>query len=314
MRVVNLTYQMPDEQAATLAGTLLGDDAYDFLAEEDCDIYKPNGEPLIKFRKKAIPLNFAKDAYVALRDAAAPTSNRGIAAGKIDEDDLAKEQRHMARAAGKVTGTRYKALKRDGTLSNTNHAKEVQSGIVGYFERNPRFPYCRTTAYSLEHPERFVAALPYIRAISDVFKRESPERYAAQRAMIEKTHPDFYIHGTVFTTVTVNKNWQTAVHKDVGDLKEGFGVMSVLQAGHYTGGNLVFPAFRVAVNLRSCDVLLADVHEWHGNTPLVGEPGKYERVSCVLYYRANMFKCSSSEEELERAKNRKPGDPIFDDH
>lgn len=50
------------------------------------------------------------------------------------------------------------------------------------------------------------------------------------------------------------------------------------------------------------DVLLADVHEWHGNTPLVPTRWPYERISFVFYYRAKMLECGSAAEELERAK------------
>jgi hypothetical protein len=35
--------------------------------------------------------------------------------------------------------------------------------------------------------------------------------------------------------------------------------------------------------MRDRDVLLADVHEWHGNTPLLGVPGGYQRISTVFY-------------------------------
>lgn len=304
MRTIHLHNQLPDDEAAALAGTLLGDDSYDILVQEDADVFKPDGTPLLHFRKAAIPMEYCLAAWQNLRDAATPTDNRGIAAGVIQ---------YTSQVEGRVgarTRTRYRRLKQDGTLSNTNDAISVNSGIVGYFDRNARFPYCRTTAYNLQHPERFHEALPFIRAINDVFRRESPERWAAQNRMIQQTHPDFTIHGTVFTTVTVNKNWQTAVHTDKGDYAEGFGVLTALCAGEFDGCYFCLPKYRVAVDMRTSDVLLADVHEWHGNTPLRGLPGTYERLSFVLYYRENMFRCKSAEEELAWAKNRKPGEAL----
>ena len=152
-----------------------------------------------------------------------------------------------------------------------------------------------------------------IRQCSDVFKETMPDRWESQKAQIEKTHPDFYIHNTVFTTITVNKNWRTAAHYDRGDLAEGFGVMTALRGGEYEGAYLCIPRYRVAVDMRTRGVLFADVHgELHGNTPFEGKVGRYERVSCVLYYRTKMVECGSAAEELERAKNRKPGDPLYD--
>lgn len=308
MRVINLTSQLNDHDAEKYAGVFLGDDAFDILINEDADVYKPNGEPLIKFRRRVLPANICAEAYPALRTAATPTSNRGVAGGAITEEN----PNPINQAVGKTSKHKYQALKKDGTISNTNRGAEVNSGIIGYFDRGPRFPYCRTTAYNLEKPERFRAALPFIRAVNDVFATQAPDRYANQRAAIEQTHPDFYIHGTVFTTVTVNKNWRTAVHKDAGDYAHGFGVMSVLQAGQYEGCYLVWPKYRVAVDMRTSDVCLADVHEWHGNTPLKPK-GLHERISCIFYYRANMWRCGSADDELTRAQHRKLGEALYED-
>ena len=130
-----------------------------------------------------------------------------------------------------------------------------------------------------------------------------PERHAFQKDYAERTSSDFLIPGTAFTTVTVNRNWQTAVHRDKGDLKGGFGCMTAFSAGQYDGCYLIFPQYRVAVNMRSGDVCLADVHEWHGNSPIRRNTKFYERVSLVLYYREKMAQCGSAQEELERAKN-----------
>ena len=47
--------------------------------------------------------------------------------------------------------------------------------------------------------------------------------YNIQKSFISKINPEYVIKDTVFTTVTVNKNFRTALHKDSGDLKNGFG-------------------------------------------------------------------------------------------
>lgn len=296
---------MPSDQADTLAGSLLNEDSFDLLIDEDADVLKPDGTPLLYFRRQVLSAHHAKAAWQNLRDAANITTNRGMAAGVIHSPEQAKMK------VGKMAGTRFRPLKQDGTLSNSNHAIPVNSGIVGYFDRNPRYPYCRTTAYNLEQPERFAAALPFIREVSEVFKAVAPARFAAQYAMIQQTNPDFYIHGTAFSTITVNKNWQTAVHKDQGDYQPGMGVMAALRAGSFKGCYLCWPAYRVAVDLRNRDMVVGDVHEWHGNTPFHGVRKGFERISCIFYYRAGMWKCGSAAEELETAKRRQPG-PLYD--
>jgi hypothetical protein len=123
-----------------------------------------------------------------------------------------------------------------------------------------------------------------------VFREYLPERYAAQAGAASRIDKSFLIDGLPYTTVTINRNWQTAVHLDEGDFHEGFGALTLLTAGDFTGGELAFPQYRVAVDYRMQDVLLADVHEPHCNLPIVGSEGEYERVSLVLYFREGMLK------------------------
>lgn len=293
VREIRLTRELPDEMADEMSGSFLGEDSYDLLLTESADVYKPNGELLLAFRKGAIPNAYCEAAWKALRDAAAWTNNRGVAAG-----------------IAKGTGGRPAYVKLDGTVSRTRYAPDVQSGIVGYFDRYVRFPYCRTTAYTAEFPQRYAAAIPFIQVVNDTFRAAVPDRWEAQRVMCEQTHGDWIIPDTVFTTVTVNRNWQTAVHKDAGDLREGFGVLTALRAGQFDGCYFTLPKFRVAVDMQSADVLMADVHEWHGNTPIRGRRGKFERISCVFYYREKMRHCMSAPEELELAKRRQVGTPL----
>lgn len=97
---------------------------------------------------------------------------------------------------------------------------------------------------------------------------------------------------TPFTTVTVNKNFRTAAHRDAGDLHEGFSNLTVVAKGdqQWTGGYLVLPEFRVAINIRPGDLLLINNHAGiHGNTELLPPEGKtladMERISLVCYFR-----------------------------
>lgn len=289
---------LSDEEANGLAGKFLDDTSFDHLLQEDADVVDAeSGQPLLRFRKRVLDAAHCRAAYHSLRDAARESVNRGIAAGEFLEDQIGMPLANRSRV-------RYRRLKADGTVSNTNEARRVLSGIVGYFDRNPRIPYCRQTAYNTEFPERFAASLPLVHQVNGLFRELMPERWETQRAMADKTSTDFVISGTVFTTITVNRNWQTAVHQDAGDLKEGFGVLTALRAGRFDGGYFTLPQWRVAVDMDNTDLLLVDVHQWHGNTPIVKKQPRAERVSLVFYYRQKMFQCGSATEELERVKQR----------
>ena len=306
MLTIKLDKELTNEDADKFSGEWADDSMYDTLVEEDADVYKPNGEPLLIFRKNIIPIDICRQAWANIRDASQMTNARGIAGGKLKESEMAK---YHAIQTGDYTMQQVRA--RDGKLSNRTRANPVNSGVIGYMDKAGAFPYCRTTAYNLKNPEKFEQALPFIRKVNDLFAELHPERYQKQHDMIKKTHPDFYIKDTAFTTVTVNRNFRTAIHKDVGDYEEGFGVMTAFTTNNFKGFNLVFPKYRVAVSMKTTDLALCDVHEWHGNTSAYSmdtghekAQGTYERVSCVLYYRRNMAECGSMQEELLKAQER----------
>jgi hypothetical protein len=96
----------------------------------------------------------------------------------------------------------------------------------------------------------------------------------------------------------VNKTFRTAAHYDAGDFTEGLSNLLVLSNdGKFTGGYLIAPEYRIAVNVRPGDLLLINNHEvMHGNTPIVCEEGS-ERISLVVYFREKMLELGSKQYE-----------------
>lgn len=170
----------------------------------------------------------------------------------------------------------------------------INTQVIGFTSPEPR--RCRATKYTGEQWGDWAACLPTIRCLDDVYQRVLPDRYAIQAAALRDVDPVFRIGRTAFTTGTVNR-WdddhdaQTPLHKDKLDLPEGFGVLSFLTRGNYAGGELIFPKWGVAVSMRTGDVLLADVHEWHCNAAIVGQPG-WERISIILYVQEKVLGCT----------------------
>tara|TARA_R100001126_G_scaffold46422_1_gene26314 strand:- start:55 stop:963 length:909 start_codon:yes stop_codon:yes gene_type:complete len=300
MKEITVKQMISQEEVDSLEGKFLDHTHYDTIINEDTIIRKENGDPLIVFIKNCIPSNQAKQAYYAFRKAVAPTNNRAIAAGPLNVKvgDVID-----GNVVGKLLGgNRYAPVRKDGTLSNSVMGKTVDSGIIGYADRYARIPYCRTTAFTEKNLEDYKKTLPYIQSISDLFRQYLPERWEKQYEMHEQTSNDFKIANTVFTTITVNKNFRTAAHYDKGDLPEGFGNLAVLKTGEYEGAYTVIPKYRVGVDVRNCDLALFDVHELHGNTETFSKK-PYERISIICYYRKKMIDCGSAEQELERVKN-----------
>ena len=187
-------------------------------------------------------------------------------------------------------------------ISDTTYANQVNSGIAGWFDRYPRIPYGRATAYTQHSYDKFKMSFPFLQTLDRGFSELLPQRHRAQRAAADKIDPAFLVPGTVFTTITVNKTFRTAAHRDAGDFTNGLSNLLVLSNnGNYTGGYLILPEVRIAVNIRPGDLLLVNNHEYiHGNTPIELQDDIAERVSLVCYLREKMLELGSKEYEDHR--------------
>jgi hypothetical protein len=127
--------------------------------------------------------------------------------------------------------------------------------------------------------------MEFIRKVDEVYRTFLEPEYAAQREVVEKVPQNWRLYDTAFTTLYVLRNAPTAVHKDTADAFGTFGCMATL--GEFDGNELVFPKYRIGVDYRPGDVILAGVHEFHTNLPLLSG----ERVSCVFFVREGMNEC-----------------------
>jgi hypothetical protein len=114
-----------------------------------------------------------------------------------------------------------------------------------------------------------------IQLADKLYRQHLPSFYSKQQAALSKFQR-YRLSNTVFTTLYVTKNFRTAYHRDAGNLP---GVMTCLMPiGKFTGGELVFPRWRVAVAFKPGDLLLFDPRQLHGHLPFEGE-----RLSMALF-------------------------------
>lgn len=285
MKKLVAEYYLTEKETERLQGTFINESHYNQIIDYDCDCYTSNGQPLFFFRKNYIDYNVLEDAYEAMHTAATPTNNRGAASGG--------ERRNAILLSGKKS-------KQDYIFDpETNKRKNILSGIAGYFDRSAHYDFCRTTAFNKNNLDKFEKAMPLIRTVDRGFKELVPDRYKRQLAMAKGTHPNYVIKDTAFTTITVNKDFRTAIHTDDGDYKYGFGNL-VAYCKDIEPTYFVMPRFKVAIDLRNCDLLLADVHQYHGNSPIIKKSEDAVRLSFVMYYREKMIRCMSPSKELKR--------------
>lgn len=243
MTEIRLRSRVAPETLEAQKGKILTPNDYDILIDGAAKVLKPDGKPLAIYLPGALSEPLLDSSYGTLHALKSmETDNRGLA-----------------------SGTQRVKYNEDSTRSRS---KLVSSAIIGGFEATPRFQYCRLTAWSGKENDKFKDLFPMFSAIGNLFAEHVPDRFAVQMGKVNATHPDWRIGDTPFTTITVNNTYPTGVHTDAGDLEEGFSTLAVIRRGRYTGGNLVFPEYRIAVDMKHGDVLLMDAHEWHGNVGL----------------------------------------------
>ena len=315
--------KMTDSEIEAKEGIYFKDSDADTIYDEDVDIYTDNGNGkilLAKFRKEVIDPEIVKVGWEGFWITAAPSRNRGAAAGPID----VKGKYWRKKNPTEITGwsARYQLEKdgKKGEISKMRVNNNVFSSVLGYFDATPfmKLP-CRLTSYTMRYWKYYKHGLPFIREIDNCFKTLVPDRYNLQRKAAEEK-PLLHIKGTAFSSVTLNRNFRTALHKDAGDFREGYGNLSVIERGKYHGGYTLFPQFRIGFNVRTGDFLAMDVHQWHCNTEMyetpedaaynkklprihkddletgtLGAEKAFSRVSFVCYLREKLRECNNSE-------------------
>lgn len=319
VKKVVVTPKLSDEEMKALEGTYCTEKNADKIFDEDVDIYvktDDNKEELLaKFRKNVIPKDVIELGWEAFYETAAPSRNRGAAAGPIQ----LKSNYWKKRKPVKVDkwATHYM---QDGKVSKMKVNNNVFSSVLGYFEETPfmKLP-CRLTSYTQRYFENFKKGIPFIQELNKCFKALTPNEYKKQfeRASKQKS---FQIDDTAFSSVTINRNFRTALHMDDGDFREGFGNLSVIERGQYTGGYTIFPRYKIGFNVRTGDYLAMNVHEFHCNTEMVetekqkkynkelpkihfddpatgtlGGEKNFTRISFVCYLREKLINCKPSE-------------------
>ena len=247
---------------------------------------------LVKVIKNAIPSNICKLGYDNFVDAGKMiTTNRGSAAGQ--QSRINKK--------------------------NYEQGIPVNSSIIGYINSTNHKRPCRLTEFTKKNMDKFQNAQEFIATIDNLFKMNVPDKYENQLNKAKET--DFCIKDTSFSTITVNYNFRTALHKDSGDFRNGFGNIVVLE-NNIEGGHLLLPQYKIAIKLTTGDYCAFNVHEWHCNSDIIyknsdsGSESIAEllssesiaellssdsfRMSFVFYLRDKLEKCRQINGNLEK--------------
>lgn len=283
-------------------GKFVTDRDYDTIIRADTDAYDAKtGNLLFKFRKRVIPddiLAIAHEVYDDVDSKMPPSNWRNYAAGPPDLKRW-HEFRPDVKELIPVTATKAKIVLEDGTVRKTPLCNPVRSYTAGYNYWRWKGGLGLKTGFTKKYPEKWERSVPFFQAIYAHFKRELPEVDKLHEEQCNK-HRKFTIPGTNLTTVAINVNYESSFHLDTGDLKDGFSTLTVLEVGGYDGGYLVFPRYRVAVDIREGDVILNQSHLlYHGNSPITPTTEGGKRISFVTYLKKKMADASNLGEDYE---------------
>ena len=321
VKMVVLEAKLTNDQMKAREGTYFSEKEADTIYDEDVDVWAknediPEGKVLIaRFRKNVIPKELIERAWSNFYNAASASRNRGAAAGPID-----LKSKYWTKRKPRSVNKWSAQYEQNGKLSKMRVNNNVFSSVLGYFERTPFMGLpCRLTSYTQKYFEEYKEGIPYIQAIDGLFKKLVPDRHKVQLKQANE-RPEFRIADTAFSSVTMNRNFRTALHMDDGDLRAGFGNLTAIERGKYHGGFTLFPRYKIGFNIRTGDFLAMDVHEWHCNTEMretsedkaynnklpevylnnkeTGTQGvdkKYSRLSFVCYLREKLVDCNPKE-------------------
>lgn len=199
----------------------------------------------------------------------------------------------------KAAGCLEKAATTNNLRSRTNGGVPPETGIVGYYDYllNPTQKKCRETQFMRKHWGQIKnGCTEFLDSLNTLYSKAAPAHFQLQKKIIPQSYQLF---GTVFSTITVNRNFRTAPHTDKGDFKSGLAALCVVK-GKFRGCHLAIPKIGKAFELKVGDALFFDASLLHGNTEVSPLNSSWQRISVVCYLRNGLM---SGICEAERRKH-----------
>lgn len=260
---------------------------YNTIVDSDCEVWgMDEGKVprfLMRYKKKAFTTEEQQLARYVFEGQAKQAQSYRRRGSKTQGQSMEARRTAHSMIAGywdRRDAPTSRKLSLDDTFQNT---------------RDPDVPLpnavCRTTAFTANNQELWNKGLGWLQSIAREHRSLAPAAYDWQLEQTKKCLPSLIIPNTPYSTLTVNYNWSTNIHKDSGDL--GLGNLAVVGTeGDWAGCWFCMPRFKLAVKAIPGSFLVADVHEFHCNTPLIQYTPTSVRLSFVAYLRDKMHECS----------------------
>ena len=239
---------------------------------DDAEIYDTNNNLMFHYLRRAVPLLSFNELNTCSK-LSKLSRTRGLSAGKPNysleyyksyKNGKPAPAREIVETKGKNYMIMKGSVKEDGGRSMEVN-NPVHSSAVGL--------YAKTNSSNLSNKEgvrRCGASSKQLDTLTDLvqntdkaFELAQPEAWMKQ-FMQASSHENLY--DTSFTTITVNKNFRTAVHKDKGNVEGFLSSMIVASQGSYHGSYLLFPEYKIGVDIRDGDIIIFNPQLKHCNS------------------------------------------------
>ncbi len=214
---------------------------------ESTVLYYPNGDVMALFLKGDIFKSSRKELPALIPESIRDQAFEGLS--QIESSDVGFHKPHRRETRGAIRWN--------------PDAKEL---VFGYTDVGSIEP----TKAIRAQDEHYQKILPLIRLMNGIYARVLPKQYV-EAGRHKLSREEFRQAGTSFTTVTVNRNCPTALHKDIRN-HPGLIAMTTVAAPSTTGGEFCFPQYALKVPVKPGNLLIAATsREWHCNlSPVVG--------------------------------------------
>ena len=233
--------------------------------------------------------------------------NRGAIAGKIDINKVRK--RGVVKLCKPIgQGFRAQYYKSNGEICKRAISNAVASNQFGYTNSMHLhgYKYYKTNVKK-NRKEDFIrkaricrhtrtmkgkgdVIFPLIKKLEDIYEEYLPNVFKKQKELAQ-TISSWIMNDGVFSTVSIQNNFQTMCHIDNQNYSKGYNVL-VIDERHGKrkyGFNLLFPRYKLSVNLVKGDVVIFQSAEYHCNTKFEGIRDDYERISYVFYLKQKLL-------------------------
>ena len=256
-----------------------------------------NGDILFCFIKNAIKQPNKEVLKILYDKSKSITVNRGYASGIANIKNFKKcaETLHHPKSLKelkdgehKLVSVKYKS-KLTGEISSRCYSNIAKSSAIGFYDKSVKLE-CRKVEWSQKNIEKQNLILPLINEISNVYKDNAFEYWEKQKNQSELS-PSYILGDSVFSTLTLNHNFRTGCHQDKGDYKDGLSTLLILENSDYKGFYLGLPEYKICFDIRNCDLLIFNAHEYHCNTEPIKMNQEIDRVSIISYLHDKLYKC-----------------------